>query len=59
MGYYDDENYDDDYDYSEDELQALREEGPDPSDYDDGDEIDWDRFENDYNDWAEKSGFPN
>ncbi|WP_159426806.1 hypothetical protein [Clostridium nigeriense] len=55
MSYY----YDDDYDYYEDELQDLREEGPDPSDYDDGNEIDWDRFENDYNDWAEESGFPN
>lgn len=56
MGYYYDDDcyYDDDYDYSEDQLQDLREEGPDPSDYDDLDE-----FENDYNDWAEESGFPN
>lgn len=42
-----------------DELETLRETGPDPSDYSGDNGIDWDRYEKDYDTWADDVGFPN
>jgi hypothetical protein len=46
---------DDELDY----LEQLRQEGPSPEDYRNDNEIDWDTYEKVYDDWADRTGFPN
>lgn len=46
--------------FSPEELESLRQEGPDPTDYrEDSGKIDWTSYEKDYDSWADKTGFPN
>lgn len=41
-------------------LDLFRQEGPSPLDYkDDNGDIDWDDYQDDYDDWTRETGFPN